>query len=55
MNSCLSPVTTKWSEVANDYRLDEGTSVWLECNADHLMKIQMKIIGSVIVAQNKIG
>jgi hypothetical protein len=34
---------------------DEGTSVCLECNADHLMKIQMKIIGRVVVASNKIG
>jgi RNase P subunit RPR2 len=30
-------------------------SVCLECNADHFMKIQMKIIGRVVVASNKIG
>jgi hypothetical protein len=33
---------------------DEGTSVYLECDADPFMKIQMKIIGSVVVAPNKI-
>jgi hypothetical protein len=31
------------------------TSVYLECDADPFMKIQMKIIGSVVVAPNKIG
>ncbi len=44
-----------WSEVANYYKQDEDTSACLECNADHFMKIQMKIIGEVVVAPNKIG
>ena len=58
MNSWLSPVATRRhtrSEVTYRSVTFRRTSVCLESNADHFMKIQMKNIGRVVVASNKIG